>query len=156
MSKETAFVQAIHVPRLKPSARDTWELSGSLLGSQETTEVIAMDFPGPCKIVGMYPSISGVPPTGGLVQPTLDDIMILLDFNQKRRYTAQVGQTSQAQRAQGFVTLNSMNTLYRDLDIEVMNERPVMDVQFRWKRFTQGTPLFPDQAVNLSFFVEVL
>jgi len=82
--------------------------------------------------------------------------MILLDFNQKRKYTAQVGQTSQAQRGQGFVTLNALNTLFRDLEIEVTNERPVMDVQFRWKRFTQGTPIFPDQAVSLAFFVEVL
>jgi len=150
------FKNAIHVPRLKPAANDTWELQGSLLGTQETSETIAMDFPGPCKLVGMYPSISGVPPTGGLVQPTLDDIMILLDFNQKRKYTAQVGQTSQAQRGQGFVTLNALNTLFRDLEIEVTNERPVMDVQFRWKRFTQGTPIFPDQAVSLAFFVEVL
>lgn len=156
MAQDTSFKQAIHVPRLKPSARDTWELQGSLLGSQEESETIAMDFPGPCKIVGMYPSLSGVPASGGLVQPTLDDIMILLDFNSKRRYTAQVGQTSQAQRGQGFVTLNALNTLYRDLDIEVLNERPVMDVQFRWKRFTQGTPIFPDQSVSLAFFVEVL
>lgn len=153
---DSIFKQAIHVPRLKPSARDTWELQGSLLGALETSETIAMTFPGPCKIVGMYPSLSGLPAGGGLVVPTLDDIMLLLDFNQKRKYTAQVGQTSQAQRAQGFVTLNAMNTVYRDLDIEVTNERPVMDVQFRWKRFTQGTPIFQDQVVSLAFFVEVL
>lgn len=150
------FKNAIHVPRLKPAANDTWELQGSLLGAQETSATIKMDFPGPCKLVGMYPSLSGVAPTGSLVQPTLDDIMILLDFNQKRKYTAQVGQTTQAQRAQGFVTLNALNTLFRDLEIEVTNERPVMDVQFRWKRFTQGTPFYPDQAVSLAFFVEVL
>jgi hypothetical protein len=150
------FKNAIHVPRLKPAANDTWELQGSLIGTQETSETIAMAFPGPCRLVGMYPSLSGAPAAGGLVTPTLDDIMILLDFNQKRKYTSQVGQTSQAQRAQGFVTLNALNTIYRDLDIEVMNDRPVMDVQFRWKRFTQGTPIFMDQAVSLAFFVEVL
>lgn len=156
MTMSDMFTQAIHVPRLKPAARDTWELQGSLLGAQETSETVAMDFPGPCRLVGMYPSLSGVPASGGLVQPTLDDIMVLLDFNQERRYTAQVGQTSAAQRAQSFVTLNALNTLYRDLDIEVKNARPVMTVQFRWKRFTQGTPLFPDQTVSLAFFVEVL
>ena len=149
------FTQAIHVPRLKPAARDTWELQGSLLGAQETSETIAMDFPGPCRLVGMYPSLSGIPATGGLETPTLDDIMVLLDFNQERRYTAQIGQTSQAQRAQAFVTLNAMNTLNRDLDIEVVNARPVMTVQFRWKRFTQGTPIYPDRIVSLAFFVEV-
>lgn len=150
------FKQAIHVPRMKPSARDTWELQGSLLGAQERSETISMDFPGPCKIVGMYPSLSGPAPTGGLVQPTLDDIMVMLDFNQQRKYTAQIGQTSAAQRGQGFVTLNALNTLFRDLDIEVTNARPVMGVMFRWKRFTQGTPIYPDQEVSLAFFVEVL
>lgn len=152
----TEFKNAIHVPRLKPAANDTWELQGALLGAQETSETIKMDFPGPCKLVGMYPSLSGPPAANGLVVPTLDDIMVLLDFNQKRKYTAQVGQTAQAQRAQGFVTLNSLNTLFRDLEIEVLNERPVMDVQYRWKRFTQGTPIFEDQVVSLAFFVEVL
>jgi hypothetical protein len=150
------FKTAIHVPRLKPAANDTWELEGSLLGAQETSDVIKIDFPGPCKIVGMYPSLSQPPAGGGLVTATLDDILMLLDFNQKRQYTARIGQTSLAQRAQGFVTLNSMNTLHRDLDIEVTNERPVMDVQFRWKRFTQGTPIYVDQVVSLAFFVEVL
>jgi len=150
------FKQAIHVPRLKPAARDTWELQGSLLGAQEMSETIPMDFPGPCRLVGMYPSLSGVPASGGLETPGLDDIMLLLDFNQKKRYTAQVGQTTAAQRAQSFVTLNAMNTLYRDLDIEIDNSRPVMTVQFRWKRFTQGTPIYPDRIVSLAFFVEVL
>jgi hypothetical protein len=150
------FNKAIHVPRLKPAAPDTWELQGSLLGTQETSETIAMDFPGPCKLVGMYPSLSGIPATGGLETPNLDDIMVLLDFNQERRFTAQVGQTTAAQRAQSFVTLNALNTLYRDLDIEVKNARPVMTVQFRWKRFTQGTPIYPNRIVSLAFFVEVL
>lgn len=154
MSNEM-FSQAIQVPRMKPAARDTWEIQGSLLGTQETTEVIPMDFPGPCRIVGMYPSLSGVPATGGLETPNLDDIMMLLDFNQERRYTAQVGQSTAAQRFQSFVTVNAMNTLYRDLDIEVTNARPVMTVQFRWKRFIQGTPIFPNRVVSLAFFVEV-
>jgi hypothetical protein len=149
------FKNAIHVPRLKPAASDTWELQGSLLGSQETSETISMQFPGPCKIVGMYPSLSGVPISGNLELPTLDDIMVTLDFNQQRKYTSQIGQTSQAQRAQAFTTLNALNTLYRDLEIEVTNARPVMGVQFRWKRFTQGTPIFPDRIVSLAFFVEV-
>lgn len=149
------FTQAIQVPRLKPAARDTWEIQGSLPGNSEVSEVIKMDFPGPCRLVGMYPSLSQPAAGSGLIQATLDDIMLLLDFNQERRYTAQVGQTTQAQRSQGFVTLNAMNTLYRDLDIEVLNERPVMSVQFRWKRFTQGTPIYVDNVVSLAFFVEV-
>lgn len=150
------FNSAIHVPRLKPAAQDTWELQGSLIGTQEASEVVSMDFPGPCKIVGMYPSLSGVPATGGLETPTLDDIMVQLDFNQLRRYTSQVGQTTAAQRAQSFVTLNALNTLYRDLEIEVTNARPVMGVQFRWKRFNVGgAQIWPNRIVSLAFFVEV-
>lgn len=153
---ESQFTQAIQVPRLKPAARDTWELQGTLLGTNETSEVISMDFPGPCRIVGMYPSLSGVVAGGGLETPNLDDIMVMLDFNQQRIYTSQVGQTTQAQRAQAYVTLNALNTLYRDLDIEVKNSRPVMGVQFRWKRFTQGTPIYPTRIVSMAFFVEVM
>lgn len=151
---ENMFKEAIHVPRLKPAARDTWELQCSLVGTQETSTVVSMPFPGPCKIVGMYPSI--IANSSGLVNATLDDVMVLLDFNQERRYTSQLGQTTQAQRAQGFVTLNALNTLYRDLDIEVTNSRPVMDVQMRWKRFIQGTPIYNDALVYLALFVEVM
>lgn len=149
------FSQAIQVPRMKPAARDTWEIQGVLLSTQERSEVVPMYFPGPCRIVGLYPSLSGIAPVDPLVAPTLDDIMVSVDFNQERKYTSQIGQTSQAQRMQSFVTLNAMNTLYRDLDIEVLNARPTMGVQFAWKRFTQGTPIFPDRIVSLAFFVEV-
>lgn len=155
MPNDSRFKEAIHVPRLKPSAQDTWEVQGLLPGASEVSDTIPMDFPAPCKIVGIYPSLSGPPAGGGLVVPTLDDIMVLLDFNQQRRYTAQVGQTTQAQRGQGFVTLNSMNTLFRDLNIEVLNARPTMNVQFRWKRFVQGAPIFEDQVVSLALFVEI-
>lgn len=149
------FNQAIHVPRMKPAARDTWEIQGVLLGTQERSEVVPMYFPGPCRLVGVYPSLSGIPATGGLETPNLDDILVSLDFNQERKYTSQVGQTTQAQRMQSYVTLNALNTVYRDLDIEVLNARPQMGVQFAWKRFTQGTPIFPNRVVSLAFFVEV-
>jgi hypothetical protein len=81
--------------------------------------------------------------------------MVLLDFNQQRRYTAQIGQTTQAQRAQGFVTLRSLDTVLRDLNIEVLNPSPQMAMQFRWKRFTQGTPIVPDRVVSVAMFVEI-
>lgn len=154
-TNDSRFKEAIHVPRLKPSANDTWEVQGTLPGAAAQSETIPMDFPGPCRIVGIYPSLSGPPAGGGLVVPTLDDIMVLLEFNQQRRYTAQVGQTTPAQFGQGFVTLNSLNTLFRDLNIEVTNARPTMNVQYRWKRFVQGAPIFTDQVVALAMYVEI-
>jgi len=150
---DSLFKQAIHVPRLKPAARDTWELQGSLLGTTEISDVVKLDFPGPCRIVGAYPSITLNDATGFLV-PTPDDIAINLQFNEKRKYTAQIGQTTQAQRGQGYVTLAAMSTLNRDLEIEVLNARPTMTVQYRWKRWT-GAQLYRDVLVSLAFFVEV-
>lgn len=155
MGDNPRFKKALHVVRDKPFSNDTWEVQGSLLGTQEESEVIPLIFPAPCRVVGLYPSISLNATQGSLLVPTLDDIMVLIEFNQKRRYTNQIGQTSQAQRGQGFVTLNSLNTLFRDLDIEVDNSRPQLGCQFRWKRFTQGTPIYPDQIVSIALFVEI-
>lgn len=149
------FRKALHVVRDKPFSNDTWEVQGSLLATDEQTEVIPLIFPAPCRVVGVYPSITINGSTSGVIVPVVDDIMTLIEFNQKRRYTNQIGQTTQAQRGQGFVTLGSLDTRVRDLDIEVENSRPQLGCQFRWKRFTPGTPIYCDIIVSLALFVEI-
>lgn len=148
------FTKDLHVSRLKPYSNDTWEASASLLGSLIQSEREPIIFPAPCRIVGIYPSIT-INDASGLIVPTADDIMVMLDMNQQRRYTANVGQTSQARNGDGFVTLASLNTNIRDLNIEVDNSRPQAGMQFRWKRFIQGTPIYRDVIVSLALFVEI-
>lgn len=149
------FKNALHVVKDKPFSNDTWEVTAPLNGANEQTEVIPLIFPAPCRVVGLYPSII-INDTGvDLVVPTIDDIIVLIEFNQKRRYTNQIGQTTQAQRGQGFVTLGSLDTRVRDLDIEVDNSRPQLGAQFRWKRFTQGTPIYRDIIIGIALMVEI-
>ena len=149
------FKNDLHVPRMKPFSNDTWEVQGSLLGAQEISDRIPLVFPAPCRIVGLYPSLTLNAAVGGLIIPSLDDIMVYFDMNQQRRYTNQIGQTTQAARQGGYVTLNSLNTLFRDLNVVVDNSRPEAGFQFRWKRFVQGTPIYPDFIVSLALFVEI-
>lgn len=149
------FKNDLHVPRVKPFSNDTWEASASLLGSQIQSEREPIIFPSACRIVGIYPSITLNDNATSLITPTPDDIMVLLDMNQQRRYTANVGQTSQARNGDGFVTLQSLNTVLRDLNIVVTTARPQAGMQFRWKRFTQGSPIYRDVIVSLALYVEI-
>lgn len=149
------FSNNLHVPQVKPFSNDTWEASAFLPGALIQSEREAIIFPGPCRIVGLYPSISLNDNATELTIPTADDIMVLLDMNQQRRYTANVGQTSQARNGDGFVTLAALNTAIRDLNIEVLKGRPQAGMQFRWKRFIQGTPIYRDVNISLAMFVEI-
>lgn len=153
---DARFKGDLHVPRVKPFSSDTWEVQGNLQGTIEISERVSLVYPAPCRIVGLYPSltINGATPGGGSI-PTLDDIMVYFDANQQRRFTNQIGQTTQAQRQQGYVTLNALNTVIRDLNIVIDNARPDTGFQFRWKRFVQGAPIYPDMIVSLALFVEI-
>jgi hypothetical protein len=149
------FKNDLHVPRVKPFSNDTWEASASLLGSQIQSEQEPIIFPSECRIVGIYPSITLNDSATELLTPTLDDILVNLSMNKQRNYTANVGQTSQARNGDAFVTLNSLNTSIRDLNIEVLTPRPQAGMAFRWKRFVQGSPIYRDVIVSLALFVEI-
>ncbi len=149
------FKNDLHVPRVKPFSNDTWEASASLLGTQIQSEQEPIIFPGPCRIVGIYPSITLNDATS-LVIPTTDDILVNLSMNKQRNYTANVGQTSQARNGDAFVTLAALNTLIRDLNIEVDTSRPQASMAFRWKRFVSpAAPIYRDVIVSLALMVEI-
>lgn len=154
MNDNPRFQNDLHVPRVKPFSNDTWEASVSLLGAVIQSEQEPIVFPAPCRIVGIYPSIT-LNDSGSLLVPTTDDILINLSMNKKRTYTANVGQTSQARNGDAFVTLAALNTVIRDLNIVVDNSRPQASIAARWKRFVQGTPIYRDVIVSLALMVEI-
>ena len=113
-------------------------------------------FPSECRIVGIYPSITINGPTEDLLIPTIDDILVNLSMNKQRNYTANVGQTSQARNGDAFVTLGSLDTRVRDLNIEVLTPRPQASMAGRWKRFVNSaSPIYCDVIVSIAMFVEI-
>lgn len=156
MSDNPRFKGELHVPRVKPFSNDTWEASVSLLGDRIQSEQEPILFPDACRIVGLYPSITLNDDNTGLLTPTLDDILVSLNMNQQRNYTANVGQTSQARNGSAFVTLNALNTAIRDLNIVVDTPRPQAGFACRWKRFINSTtPIYRDVIVSLALMVEI-
>ncbi len=149
------FRNDLHVPRVKPFSNDTWEASASLIRTQIQSEQEPIIFPSECRIVGLYPSITINSDPSGLIVPTVDDILVNFSMNKQRNYTANVGQTSQARNGDAFVTLGSLDTRVRDLNIEVLTPRPQASMAFRWKRFTPGAPIYCDVIVSLALFVEI-
>lgn len=155
MNQNPRFKNDLHVPRVKPFSNDTWEASASLLSNQIQSEQEPIIFPAPCRIVGLYPSITLNDNTNRVI-PTTDDILVNLSMNKQRNYTANVGQTSQARNGDAFVTLAALNTLIRDLNIVVDNSRPQASMSFRWKRFIDAAnPIYRDVIVSLALFVEI-
>lgn len=145
------------LPRLKPVSNDTWEVTAALAGNQEETERDPIELPFPARIVGFYPSVilNGV--STNLLIPDTNDIMVNLDANQQRRFTNRLGQTTQAIFGNSFVTLEAMNTRYRDLMIELLNSRPTLGIQFRWKRWDDAfaaSPIYADCLVSLALFAQ--
>jgi len=147
----------LHVPRLKPASCDSWEIRDSLAAADNETGRITLDFPEPYLIVGMYPSVISTTDEEGFKDPTTDDILVLLDLNNQRRFTAanQIGgQTSAAARQQEFCTLSVLNTMYRDLQIDLNTSKPVIGITFRWKISDSAVRelLYNDAIVSLAFF----
>lgn len=143
------------VPRVKPAAPDTWELRTLLLRTEQSTVRIPIEFPGPSTVVGAYPSVVRGSAAGGLLIPTVDDIMVLVDLDNTRRFTSgpTQGQTSQASQGSQFVTLGALSSLVRDLYWDLGSPRPVVGVTFSWKWFTVGTPRYEDAIVSLALMV---
>lgn len=149
-----------HTPELAAVAPFTWEVQAALDGTVLQTGRIPLEFRGPVEIVGFYPSVvvNGAPAGGGLVAPTLDDILVLLDANNEQRFTNRLEQTTAAATGAGFVTLGALGAAraQRFLDLRIKNARPDVGVQFRWKVDPAGAAIFEDALVCLAFFARYL
>lgn len=141
----------IEVPRLKPVAPDTWEVRTVLLNNQEETSRLTLEFPGPSKVVGIRAVVRPDAAIGGLIVPTEDDILGVVDLDNQRRFTNSTGISTTASRNTYYATLSALDTRYRDLLWELTAPRPVLGVTFRWRPTTPT--LFVSASVSLAFFV---
>lgn len=141
----------LHVPRLKPVADDTWEIRDLLLNTATQGARIPIEFPGPSIVVGCKPVVRPNTALGGLLEPTEDDILALVDLDNQRRFTSAEGQGTAAGVGSSFVTLSALSTRFRDLDWNLAAPRPVLGVTFRWR--TDTPAIFADALVSLAFFV---
>jgi hypothetical protein len=148
-----------HIPELAAVAPFTWEVQATLGGAVLQTGRIPLRFPKPVEIVGFYPSIvDGSAAGGGLVSASLDDVLVLLDANEERRFTNRLEQTAAAATGAGFVTLGALGAAraQRFLDLKLRNAAPDIGVQFRWKRDPSAGAIFEDAIVCLAFFARYL
>jgi hypothetical protein len=143
------------LPRLKPVAPDTWEIRASLANADEESPRIDIVFPGPSTVVGAYCAVIQDSSTGGLLIPTLDDILVLVDLDNQRRFTSgpNQGQSSQASKSSQYITLAAFDSRIRDLYLNLSSPRPVLGLTFRWKRFATGTDFYEDAQISVSLFV---
>ncbi len=147
-------MQELQVPRLKPAAVDTWELRDDLLATDIETARSELQFPGPYMIVGCHVSVIQSSNAGSLLIPDADDIMVLLDLDNQRRFTAgnKIGQTSAATQGIQYVTLSSLDTEFRDLLIIMESPKPVIGATFRWKLGAAAANLYEDASIGIAFY----
>lgn len=143
------------IPRMKPIAPNTWEVRAVLSRLALESSRIPIDFPGPSLVVGAYVSVIDDSAVGGLASATSDDVMALVDIDNRRFFTSgpTQGQSSSTSASSQYVTLASLDTRYRDLAWELKSPRPVLGITFRWKRFTPPTPIYEDALVSVALFV---
>lgn len=139
-----------------PVAWRTWEAVTTLSSSATDSPSSALEYPHPVEIVGMLPVI--VPrlpnvPNPGLVVPTLDDVIVSVQWDQEQTATAAQDQTAQAGRS-SFVTASSLSIIPARLwQIRIESPKPVVTFNWRWK---QGTNIFVDSICSVATFVRPL
>lgn len=145
-----------HPAIVAPAANRTWEALTVLHAADAETDTVVVSFPRPSRIVAVYPSISPVlEPTGGLVKPTLDDILVELSMNEETRLTNRFDVVTQPSgTARVMVTLGAFRDTTggaRVLDINLPDKTNELVVRFRWKSTQPAVPQYCDIVVGMAF-----
>jgi hypothetical protein len=143
------------LPKVKPVAPDTWEIRASLADADEESPRIDIVFPSPSTVVGAYCAVIQDSSNGGLLIPDLNDLLVLVDLDNQRRFTSgpTQGQSSAASKSSQYITLAALDSRVRDLYLNLASPRPVLGLTFRWKRHTAGTPIYEDAQISVALFV---
>lgn len=134
-----------------PVAPEEREAFATLLSTDPETNRIPLTFPRPIEILGYYPSLVVTGAAG--VVPTLDDLLVSIDFNLEEYQGASQGLTSSAAN-NTFTTLGSWKILTPRLvckKIEV--PKPDLGFTFRWK---QPVGTYRDVIIGMAVFARYI
>lgn len=142
-----------YVAQMAPVAWRTWESTTTIAGAAPESPGANLEYPHPVEVVGMYPVVVVAAPNApapGFVVPTLDDLLVSVNWDQEQQATANQDQTAQSGRS-SFVTASSLSVLVPRLwAIRLESPKPVMNFTWRWK---QGVGIFQDSIVSVATFV---
>ena len=157
--------EQVYAAETMPVAPWTWEMRADLLTAERETGRIPFSFQRPVELVGFHAVVTPLLPLAGgaLVVPTLQDIDVQLDLNDRERFTNQlvtgIGAV-QAAAGSSFVALSAltMNTAAggnRLVRIRAGNASPDFGVRFGWRQFA-GAGLFEAARISLSAYARLL
>lgn len=143
-----------------PLAEYTWEIrtafpSGATAQNDRTAR-IPLKFPHECMVVGFIPTIVSAAAAGGLIVPTLDDVDVAIDINNKLKITNAQALTTAAGEtvADNFTTLSTIGILAPRLwGLRLKARVPEIGFQFRWKR---GGAFYTNSIVTIAACVRFM
>jgi hypothetical protein len=131
-----------------PLAPDTRSVMIALARTTEMSGRYTIPFQWPAEIRGFHLSVIANSAIGGLVQPTIADILVDLSVNEGRRYTSTV-RDSNAAAGSGFCDLGAIGfQAPRSVSIPLAAPSE-LGIELRWKRWT-GAVIYDDALVSIS------
>ncbi len=134
-----------------PIAELTWDVGPiRLLATDANTGAVPVRFSSPLEILGIKATVIPVLPlAGGFPSPTLEDIDVLFEQDENKRFTAQTNDSGRT--VGGYVPLAHLVTdANRLLRIQPGVEAPDLQFTFAWRQFVLGTPYYQGAIISLS------
>lgn len=145
----------IATPSVFPNARDTWEVQIALSRLAESSGRVPMILPYPCRITGLHATVVQTSfEGGGLLVAGPDDLLVSLDLNDERVFTATKRTNVSGQSPNLFATLSALDLRQRFLMIWAEGAKPDLGFEVAWKVFESGTPRYEDALISISLFVQ--
>jgi hypothetical protein len=151
----TGYFGALHAP----IAPLRWQARLRLNGTDAKSNRQPLQMPRKMVITAMYLSIRGIPNSNpAAAVPTLDDIDLKIDINQKTGLTSNQGVTTAAtpnEQDGNFVVANSWSVQLPSLiELKLRNPSPVLGFQIQWIRGpgAAGSQFFQDAIFSAVIF----
>jgi hypothetical protein len=141
-----------------PVAPRTWDFRATLGRTNvNSTGRLRMQFGRPIEIVGAFVSVRPASSAGGgLVAPTPEDILVLLDTDNGDRFTNSEEEQGNALGQYALLASLSTEDFRRRLRIRMAWANPTLQAEFRWRRSPTGGPWFEDASIVCSLFVKFI